>query len=749
MDKILNGLQFVSVLCYLDDVCICSSSFEKHLQDIDDVLTRFEQSGLKLGPAKCKFGVSHGVFIGHEISNAGIKPPLSKIELIKGYPEPTTRKELERALGLFNWFRKFIPNFSAIANILYKLLKKGTVFQWSSEFQSSFNALKYALVTSDALAFPRFDLEFRLAVDTSSKGIGYMLYQIHENGNKRVMRFGSKGLSKWQQSYGPTKLELLGVINIVLDCASYLRGRHFIIECDHQALKPLFQKQLKGAIYERWLAILQQFDCDIQWKPASEMVVPDSLSRTPTYPDVMSCSPEEDDELFPYVPEKPTKVKLVLNEESTQTLHVNKIELVTKPDWCDADTEDTVEIQCRQSNVKHRYVHKKCRNVHVNNVQVHDSEVSENNTENIVSNEVSILDVQSNTDSQTIDRDVFCNDSECSKVESDDRLIESAETCIVGKPVECSDSNTGSGTVSQPDIQPVPYHTVNDVQTINPSHSTSQQDTLSELDRSDHPEIAEAAHRLAYSQLDMSSTSIRQCPNADPELTLMIDYLDTNTLPESQKQSRKILLQQADYALIDNLLFHTRVAKSKRTKLHSNYQLVLPKSMIQTVLKLYHECPLSGHGGIKDTVDRVKEHYYVDRLADIVSDYVRSCHACQSRKITTVHIKNAITAYPTPAEPFSVWEVDLYGPLPCISKGNAYILTAIDMFTKFVFAKPIPNKDAATVCEALLELFTQYGVSGLGIYCKSYPRTLHTFTDSSTVYTQLCASLSRCMRTHP
>lgn len=65
---------------------------------------------------------------------------------------------------------------------------------------------------SPILAFPRFELEFRLAVDTSSKGIGYMLYQIHPDGNPRVVRFGSKGLTKWQSSYGPTKLELLGLL---------------------------------------------------------------------------------------------------------------------------------------------------------------------------------------------------------------------------------------------------------------------------------------------------------------------------------------------------------------------------------------------------------------------------------------------------------------------------------------------------------------------------------------------------------
>jgi hypothetical protein len=220
----------------------------------------------------------------------------------------------------------------------YKLLKKGTAYVWTSKCSDAFSALKDSLLKSEALAFPRFDLEFRLAVYIRLKGIGYMLYQIHEDGKKAC----SKGLSKWQHPYGQTKLELLGLINSVLDCAISLRGRHFIIECDHQALKPLFQKQLRGAIYERWLAILQQFDCDIQWKSASQMVVPDTLSRMPSYPGVLSCSPEEEDMLFPYVPEKPTTVKLKLHENDN--LLLNKMDICAhQSDLYDADTEDTID----------------------------------------------------------------------------------------------------------------------------------------------------------------------------------------------------------------------------------------------------------------------------------------------------------------------------------------------------------------------------------------------------------------------
>jgi hypothetical protein len=50
------------------------------------------------------------------------------------------------------------------------------------------------------------------------------------------VRFGSKALNHWQKSYGPTKLELLGVVTSITDCYSYLRSHHFVVECDLSAI---------------------------------------------------------------------------------------------------------------------------------------------------------------------------------------------------------------------------------------------------------------------------------------------------------------------------------------------------------------------------------------------------------------------------------------------------------------------------------------------------------------------------------
>lgn len=130
-----------------------------------------------------------------------------------------------------------------LLNHLHGFCEKNANFQWSTEQGQAFLKLKNVLQNSEVLAFPRFDLPFYLAVDSSAQGIGYVLYQKHlENSDEKVrfIRFGSKTLISWQKSYGPTKLELL--VTSIVENSRYLRGNKFILECDHQALFALYFK---------------------------------------------------------------------------------------------------------------------------------------------------------------------------------------------------------------------------------------------------------------------------------------------------------------------------------------------------------------------------------------------------------------------------------------------------------------------------------------------------------------------------
>jgi len=150
---------------------------------------------------------------------AFVSPP-DRVQAIQDFPTPKNTKAERHFIGMMNWFRIFIPNFSVVV-----LLQN---FFWNTEQRFVFHELKRLLAHSDVLAFPRYDIPFYVAVDTSFKDIGYMLYQKHHresnsvsDDNIKVVRFGSKYMSKWQHSCGPTKLELLGMVSSILDCTVY------------------------------------------------------------------------------------------------------------------------------------------------------------------------------------------------------------------------------------------------------------------------------------------------------------------------------------------------------------------------------------------------------------------------------------------------------------------------------------------------------------------------------------------------
>lgn len=117
-----------------------------------------------------------------------------------------------------------------------------------------------------------------------------MLCQIHPDGNALIALFGTKRLTKQQSLFGPTKRELLGIVTTVLDCSSYLNEKHSTVDCDHQALTPLFE-QLPGAIYERWFF----FTMVKLFHRIQTRYVINALSSTSKFPTTLEECPDEDD----------------------------------------------------------------------------------------------------------------------------------------------------------------------------------------------------------------------------------------------------------------------------------------------------------------------------------------------------------------------------------------------------------------------------------------------------------------------
>ena len=112
----------LTLLFYLDDICVFSSSVNEMLDRIALVFGHLKEFNLKIKPKKTFFFQSSVLFLGHLLSKDGILPNPEKVSKVKDWPIPATAKEVHSFLGLASYYRRFIPQFAKWANPLHDLI---------------------------------------------------------------------------------------------------------------------------------------------------------------------------------------------------------------------------------------------------------------------------------------------------------------------------------------------------------------------------------------------------------------------------------------------------------------------------------------------------------------------------------------------------------------------------------------------------------------------------------------------------
>lgn len=155
-----RGLLWNTCLVYIVDVIVFSETISNHVKRFEEVLKRFEVSGLKLKAQQCSFGKTEVAFLGHKISATGVSPDTDKVKSIHNFPEPSNVSELRSFHGLISYYRKFVKDFASKAVPLHKPLRKGVELIWDSNCESAFKTFKEALTSYPILGYPDFSLPF-------------------------------------------------------------------------------------------------------------------------------------------------------------------------------------------------------------------------------------------------------------------------------------------------------------------------------------------------------------------------------------------------------------------------------------------------------------------------------------------------------------------------------------------------------------------------------------------------------------
>ncbi|XP_055953558.1 uncharacterized protein LOC129989204 [Argiope bruennichi] len=145
---------------YIDDIAIFSNDIPSHLKHLHLVLDILEELEFTINLSKCAFAKSEISYLGHIIGSGKHQADPAKLETFSRLPVPETKKQLRSALGLFNYYRDYIANFTEIAFPLTELTKKRSadVLPWWEMHSVDFEKLKTALLHAPTLHTPNMSL---------------------------------------------------------------------------------------------------------------------------------------------------------------------------------------------------------------------------------------------------------------------------------------------------------------------------------------------------------------------------------------------------------------------------------------------------------------------------------------------------------------------------------------------------------------------------------------------------------------
>ena len=280
MNTVFADMLDKSVLCFLDDILIFSKTEEEHERHLREVLTRLRKEQLYVKMSKCAFMQREVAFLGHRIGADGLRVAPDKISAVQQWPQPKNVSDVRSFLGLANFYRRFVKDYSRIALPLTELTRETTTaWKWGTEQQAAFEALKAALCSPPVLLVPDQSKPFVLNTDACKFAIGATLQQDHGNGLQPVAFFSAK-MSDAERNYDVREQEFMALFKACLHWRHYLHGTQpFMLLTDHDSLK--YHKtmpNLSGRL-ARWIEKMAEFDYKLQHIPGKDNVVADALSR--------------------------------------------------------------------------------------------------------------------------------------------------------------------------------------------------------------------------------------------------------------------------------------------------------------------------------------------------------------------------------------------------------------------------------------------------------------------------------------
>ena len=602
----------------------------EHLNDVHRILHRFRCAGATVSAKKIAIAVPEVTLLGHKCNYEGRIPDDSKIAKIRDWPACKSLADVRAFLGITGYMRIWIKNYSAIARPLVNLTRKGAPFVWQEEHKQAMQELKNAIVQSPALISIDYttDRAVYLSVDSSVRGVGWILAQDCADGRRRPSRFGSISWNERESRYSQAKLELYGLFRALRAMRLYLVSvRNLIVEVDASYIKGMISNPdiQPNAAINRWIAAILLFDFKLAHVPADKHKGPDGLSRREPVP-----GEDEEDDPEDWVDNAlalGTWVVSWLNAFPPNMCHTGALVLAIEPSTDDDEDSAPLDRPRRDRRLPARY--------------------------------------------RTGD------------------FLPSDPTRAHGRP------RSSPSKLLQPPPQPNDYNNnnndYNNNTNTNLDNNTNTENNINtyipDTDAPDTPQLPDP---------DINAYPLPECPTsdkhtkADAEMELIRQYLlSRRAPPDLPPDALTRFINRASRFLIAQ-------GRLWRRQHNGRHQLYAPSPTRLALVRDAHDN--LGHKGFYSTRRTLLDRFWWPALETDVKWYVQTCHQCQIRQTTKVHLPPMVD---TPAPLFRKVYIDTMFMPP--AGGFRYIVQARCSLTAWPEWRALRTETGRTIGSFIFE----------------------------------------------
>jgi hypothetical protein len=265
---------------YFDDLPLAAKTEDEFCEQMIAILELGVREQLKFNLEKSVFGMDSITHVGFIVKADGIEVDPQRIESLAELEAPKSMKGLQSVLGVWNYIRVFIPNFSTRALPLTNMIggkAKAKAFLWTDECQKAFDDLKEATLNTKLLFNIDYTKPIYIRCDSSQFGAGAVLFQYNEQGQECPISYASRKYTMAERNYCTFQQEAAAVVWSLEKFANFHQGHHVTVQSDHKNLSWIKRSAMPQLT--RWRLRLQDFDFSLEYYEGVRNVVADGLSR--------------------------------------------------------------------------------------------------------------------------------------------------------------------------------------------------------------------------------------------------------------------------------------------------------------------------------------------------------------------------------------------------------------------------------------------------------------------------------------